>query len=101
MPIHMKGIAEMPPPDGRAWLDRMPGSDIPVIRQPFAHGDALPFWAGSGRAGQHHLYDLGVDPEEQHNLVGTAHEREAIELLRHALVALRAPDEQLVRLGIA
>ena len=101
MPIHVKGIAEMPPPDDRAWLDRMPGSDIPVIRQPFAPGDAMPFWAGSGEAGQHHLYDLGVDPEEQHNLVGTAQERDAIELLRHALVELRAPDEQLVRLGIA
>ena len=79
----------------------MPGSDIPVIRQPFAPGDALPFWAGTACVDAHELYDLGVDPHEQENLVGTAREREMIDLLRHALESIEAPAEQFERLGIA
>src|SRR5262249_17489977 len=34
----------MPLPDDRAQLDRMPGSTVPVIRQPFVAGDMIPFW---------------------------------------------------------
>ena len=63
------GLAEFrtfPNPDRRAVLDFMPGSDVPVIRQPFAAGDPLPFWAGGARnVGRHHLYDLCVDPDEE------------------------------------
>jgi hypothetical protein len=36
----------LPRPDARATLHRMPGTDVPVIRQPFEAGDRLPFWAG-------------------------------------------------------
>ena len=101
MPVHVAGITELPPPDGRAWLDRMPGSTVPVIRQPFQPGDALPFWAaGTGILGRHHLYDLSVDPDEQENRAGEAIEREMQELLRSALAALEAPTEQLARLGL-
>ena len=35
----------LPRPDERAWLDRMPGTKVPVIRQPFEPGDMIPYWA--------------------------------------------------------
>ena len=91
-----------PKPDARAWLDTMPGSDIPVIRQPFAPGDLLPFWAGGGgHVGEHHLYDVSNDPTEAENRAGERDEREMIDLLRSALTEVEAPDEQLARLGLA
>ena len=46
MPIPAFPQIRLPRPDGRATLDRMPGTDVPVIRQPFEPGDPLPFWAG-------------------------------------------------------
>jgi arylsulfatase A-like enzyme len=101
MPLHVEGLTGLPKPDGRAWLDRMPGSDVPVIRQPFQAGDALPFWVGNAAVGQHHLYDVSVDPEERENRVGERAEREMVDLLRTALVEVDAPTEQLERLGIA
>lgn len=100
MPVHVAGIVELPMPDHRAYLDRMPGSTVPVIRQPFGLGDALPFWVGRANAGQHHLYDIDVDPEERENRRGEAVERAMIELLRTALAELEAPPEQLLRLGL-
>ena len=91
-----------PKPDRRAGLDFMPGSDVPVIRQPFAEGDQLPYWAGGDRAvGQHHLYDLGVDPDEGENRRGETTEAEMADLLRTALVEVEAPAEQLERLGLS
>ena len=90
-----------PKPDARAWLDTMPGSDIPVIRQPFAPGDLLPFWAGGGgHVGEHHLYDVSIEPTESENRAGERDEREMIDLLRSALAEVEAPDEQLARLGL-
>jgi hypothetical protein len=90
-----------PNPDRRAWLDFMPGSDIPVIRQPFETGDALPFWVGgAGALGRHHLYDLDVDPDETENRVGEAVENEMIDLLGTALADISAPDDQRARLGL-
>ena len=70
----------LPLPDGRAVLDRMPGSTVPVIRQPWDATDGLPFWAWSS-------FD------------GTA-ERDAAEKLRVALLELDAPSDQLIRLGL-
>ena len=101
MPLHIAGVEGLPPPDGRAVLDTMPGTDIPVIRQPYAAGDRLPFWAGQGQVDQHHLYDLDVDPDEAENRIGEAVEAELVDLLRTALVELEAPDDQLERLGLA
>ena len=101
MPVHVRGFVELPPPDERAWLDRMPGSQIPVIRQPFAAGDALPFWVARGHGGQHHLYDIDVDPDEGENRRGEAVEREMVDLLRTALAELEAPVEHLARLGLS
>jgi arylsulfatase A-like enzyme len=99
MPIHRVPQLRMPLPDERAKLDRMPGSKVPVIRQPFGAGDRLPFWALGPFSGNH-LYDLADDPGEDRNLAGGAAEKRAAELLRHALVELEAPSDQLERLGL-
>jgi hypothetical protein len=77
----------------------MPGSDVPVIRQPFEPGDQLPFWA-LGRAHEHLLFDLDEDPAEGRNLAGTSAEAGAEELLRVALASVDCPDDQLARLGL-
>jgi len=101
MPIHLKTPIELPPPDQRAWLDTMPGTDIPVIRQPFAEGDRLPMWAMTRNLDRHYLYDLDVDPDEQENRVGDTTEAHMVDMLRAALDSVDAPTEQLERLGIA
>lgn len=101
MPVHVRGLVELPPPDDRAFLDRMPGSTVPVIRQPFAQGDAMPFWVSNAIVGQHHLYDVDLDPDERENRVGERAERELQDLLRTALAELDAPTEQLERLGLS
>ncbi len=67
MPVHQAPELRLPPPDARAVLDRMPGSGIPVIRQPFRAGDLLPYWA-MGRFSGNHLYRLSNDPGEERNL---------------------------------
>jgi hypothetical protein len=104
MPVHrgLEDFMRFPTPDRRATLDFMPGSDIPVIRQPFAAGDILPFWASGGRnVGRHHLYDLDIDPDETENRRGGAQEADMADLLRTALLDVEAPGEQLQRLGLA
>ena len=100
MPIHAAPELRLPAPDEHARLDDMPGSSIPVIRQPFREGDMLPFWA-FGEFSGHHLYDLADDPSEERNLVGSAAERTTAEHLRVALQEIEAPDDQLARLGLA
>lgn len=95
-PTHLR----LPPPDDRAYLDRMPGSRIPVIRQPFVAGDLLPYWAQTSFTGNH-LYDLGEDPAEEHNAAGGKLEHDVADLLRQQLLKLQAPDDQLLRLGLA
>jgi len=99
MPVHRLPQLRLPPPDHRAVLDRMPGTTVPVIRQRFDAGDALPYWAHGGFSGAH-LYDLSEYPGEERNLAGGAAERDAAEGLREALRALEAPPEQLERLGL-
>jgi hypothetical protein len=78
----------------------MPGSKVPVLRQPFRAGDLLPYWA-LGTSGRSELYDLADDPGEERNLCGTPAERAAEEKLRAALGEVEAPDDQLLRLGLA
>ncbi|HYM15613.1 MAG TPA: sulfatase [Dehalococcoidia bacterium] len=100
MPIgHANPEYRFPAPDDRASLDRMPGSRVPVIRQPFRQGDLLPYWA-YGRFSGNHLYNVANDPTEDENRAGTSEEREAADRLRQALVAMEAPDDQLARLGL-
>ena len=104
MPIHgLEDLVRMPPPDRRARLDFMPGSDVPVIRQPFARGDRIPFWVGHNVVDAHFLFDVASDPSEDDNRAGAGRveESDMVELLRVALEDLDAPDEQLHRLGIA
>jgi len=100
MPVHGRPELRLPRPDERAVLDRMPGSSVPVIRQPFADGDLLPFWAYTRFTGNH-LYDLSVDPTEDENRRGEALESELADKLRTALIDVEAPADQLLRLGLA
>jgi hypothetical protein len=100
MPISNRPKVRLPLPDDRAKLDRMPGSKVPVIRQPFQPGDLLPFWAYGDFSGNH-LYDLKNDPVEEENRAGEPRERAAADRLREALKAVDAPDDQFARLGLA
>jgi arylsulfatase A-like enzyme len=91
----------MPPPDSRATLDRMPGTEVPVIRQPYQpDDDLLPHWARDAQFGGNHLYALDEDPCELHDLAGTRREREMEDLLHHALDTVQAPAEQYERLAL-
>ncbi len=100
MPLVRLPDLRLPLPDERARLDRMPGSRVPVIRQPFRAGDLLPYWAATEFSGNH-LWDHAEDPDERRDLAGTPRERELAEKLREALRAVEAPGDQLARLGLA
>ncbi len=101
MPIHSLPNVRLPDPDHRSTLDTMPHSDIPVIRQPFEAGDAIPFWAmRPSTEPVHELYDISLDPHETHNRAGQPEEAAMAEMLRSALNGLHAPDDQLVRLDL-
>ena len=101
LPIGAPVDDPFPPPDRRAWLDTMPGTDVPVIRQPFAPGDRLPFWAAGNSAVDHdYLFDISLDPDENENRAYEAVASEMAELLRVALASVEAPAEQLERLGL-
>jgi len=100
MPVHGHPDLKLPPPDDRAVLDRMPGSKIPVIRQPFQAGDLLPFWAYSRFTGNH-AWDLSIDPTEDEDRAGEPVEKELADQLREALRQVEAPADQFVRLGLA
>ena len=78
----------------------MPGSTVPVIRQPFDVSDSVPFWA-LGRFSGNHLYAVDDDPTEDHNLAGTPAEKAMADALGDVLRELDAPDDQLARLGLA
>ena len=99
MPIRALGY-RMPKPDDRAWLDHLPGSDVPVIRQPFDPSDDLPFWAG-GRFDGDVLYDRREADAtgEVRNQAGGDQDKEMADLLVEALRSIEAPTEQLARLG--
>jgi hypothetical protein len=99
MPVHAFPEIRLPRPDERAYLDRMPGSSVPVIRQPFAAGDQVPFWAQDSKYLGDQLFNRRNDPTEVENRIEK--ESEPLEALREALKALEAPSDQLERLGIA
>jgi len=100
MPVHRLPALRMPLPDARATLAHMPGSSVPVIHQPFAAGDPLPFWAWGEFSGDH-LYDLREDPSEIRNLASEGSVRDAADALRAALETVEAPAEQFERLGLS
>ena len=63
MPVTRYPNLRLPDPDARATLDTMPGTEIPVIRQPFQPGDLLPYWAMMPKVGEHHLYPWVAYPK--------------------------------------
>jgi arylsulfatase A-like enzyme len=99
MPIASMPDYKMPMPDDRAVLDYMPGSTIPVIRQPFREGDLLPFWSYAKRY-ETIMFDRAEDPDETVNRIGDSIAKEAEELLRVALTEVDAPSEQFERLAL-
>jgi hypothetical protein len=99
MPLPRLPDLRLPPPDDRAFLDHMPGSTVPVIRQPFRAGDLLPYWAYGEFLGTR-LWDHREDPDEERNLAGGPVEKQLEEKLREALAEVDAPDDQLARLGL-
>ena len=101
MPVHSMPDLKLPLPDRSAYLDFMPGSDVPVIRQAFGPDKLMPYWSLGMGAGEHHCYRLDIDPGETENRLGSEDESDMIELLRVALKAIDAPAEQFERLGIA
>jgi arylsulfatase A-like enzyme len=103
MPVAAVPELRLPRPDRRATLDYMPGSDVPVIRQPFGPDDQLPYWALLGRFAGDVLYDVDEDPGEERNLAGGSSraESEALDRLRAALEEVDAPADQFARLGLA
>lgn len=100
MPVPPLPNLRLPDPDHRAFLDYMPGSKIPVMRQPFAEGDLLPYWSLNAPINDHQLYDIDNDPEENHNLSGEAIETQMLDMITTALSELEAPREQFKRLGL-
>ena len=100
MPIHRMPEVRLPEPDDRAFLDHMPGSKVPVLRQPFREGDLLPFWSVGTPPG-HHLWNVEEDPGELRDRAGEPAEAELAERLREALLEVEAPGDQLQRLGLA
>jgi hypothetical protein len=99
MPVPYLPGLRLPPPDERAFLDRMPGSTVPVLRQPFEGGDPLPYSALGDFSGNH-LYNLRNDPLERENHVGTQAEQDLADELREALKQVEAPADQFIRLGL-
>jgi arylsulfatase A-like enzyme len=100
MPIASMPDYKMPMPDDRAVLDYMPGSTIPVIRQPFREGDLLPFWSYAKQY-ETIMFDRAEDPDETVNRIGDSIAKEAEELLRVALTEVDAPSEQFERLALS
>jgi hypothetical protein len=99
MPIASMPEYRMPMPDNRATLDFMPGSTIPVIRQPFREGDMLPFWAYAKKY-ETILFNRAEDPNETVNRIDDPMAKHAEELLRVALHSVDAPSEQFERLAL-
>ena len=97
MPVHGFDL-KLPRPDQRATLDRMPGSSVPVIRQPFTATDPLPFWAYA-QFGGNRAFDLGEDPAEDVNRADDSFGTALADALREALREVEAPTDQLQRLG--
>jgi arylsulfatase A-like enzyme len=101
MPIPAFPQIRLPRPDGRATLGRMPGTDVPVIRQPFGPGDPLPFWAGHEPPSGSHLFDTDADPAEVEDRAGTSDEAEMVDAMAITLKEIGAPRDLLERVGLS
>ncbi len=103
MPTHVLAREqELPLPDHRAALSRMPGSTVPVIKQVWDASNPVPFWAWTkwDEPGAHHVYDTASDPAESENRRNGPDETRMTEMLRNALRTVEAPAEQFQRLGL-
>lgn len=100
MPVTGVAGLRLLPPDRRARIDFVPGSDVPVLCQPFVEGDLLPFWARNAQFSGNHLWHLDDDPAELNDLAGSALEAEYLAKLRAALENIEAPQDQAIRLGL-
>jgi hypothetical protein len=100
MPIHAYPGLRLPRPDRRASLAYMPGSDIPVIRQPFAAGDNVPFWANMSNFHGDHYFNRVDDPLEENNRASNDERETGRAALREALREIDAPLAQLERLDL-
>jgi len=100
MPVHPLPRLRLPRPDRRATLRTMPGTDTPVICQPFERGDDLPFWAGFQPPSDSHLFDTATDPGETENRIGERREDQMLDALATELRAIAAPSDLLERVGI-
>lgn len=99
MPTHqLSREQELPLPDARARLSRMPGSSVPAIQQTWERGDRVPYWAWTKFSGDH-LYNLSDDPAEENNLIDSPAAADVNKRLKSALSAIDAPIEQFARLG--
>ena len=55
-------VARLPNPDRHAFLDYMPATDCPVIRQPYDIGDRTSMFAVARQNSETLVYDLANDP---------------------------------------
>ena len=104
MPIHAYPNIRLPRPDRRATLEYMPGSDVPVIRQPFTTGDEVPFWARMNSFHGDVIFNRKEDPLEEKNLVkgnSVGASSSQVEAMREALKAIEAPSLQFERLQLS
>jgi arylsulfatase A-like enzyme len=101
MPIPAFPQIRMPRLDLRATLEQMPGTDVPVIRQPFEPGDQLPFWAGHLAPSESYLFDTEQDPLEEENRLGTTIEVDMLEAMESELRNIDAPADLFERVGVA
>ena len=100
MPMHARPEFRLAPPDRRARIDFMPGSEASVLRQPYEAGDTLPMWDRFAEFSGHHLWDLQADPGETEDLADNGPlALDYADRLQQALAAIDAPDDQGVRLG--
>jgi arylsulfatase A-like enzyme len=105
MPVAPFPQLRLPRPDGRATLRHMPGTDVPVICQPFEAGDPLPFWAGTRPPTESYLFDTDVDPTETENRAGDTRamdtvEKDMLDALATELRRIEAPADLLERIGV-
>jgi hypothetical protein len=100
MPLHAFPQMRLPRPNVRASLSFMPGSEVPVIKQPFGVADEVPFWARMSAFHGDVQFNRREDPEEEHNLLNGSALRMSpeVEALREALKEIEAPIAQMERL---
>jgi arylsulfatase A-like enzyme len=101
MPVRAMPSWRLVRPDGRARLDTLPGTEVPVIRQPFDPSDDIPYWGRGAFHGDllYDRFDAAADGTVR-NVAGGPSDAEMQELLVEALRSIEAPSEQLVRLGL-